>query len=384
MSASAEISLIAALISAACALPGAFLVFRHMSMMTDAITHSILLGIVLAFFQTRDLSSPWLIVGATLMGVFTVWLTEKLADTNLVKEDAAIGVVFSTLFSVAIILIAMNARSVHIDTDSVLLGELAFAPFDRLVLFGRDLGARSLYTSGAVLLINLSVIGIFYKELRLTTFDPAFAAAIGFSPVTVHYVLMLLASMTSVVAFEAVGSVLVVAFMIIPPVTATFLTNNLKAQFALSALIGALSGVFGYAAAVWLGVSIAGCMAVVCGLMFLLAFLFAPKRGMISELIRYWTRKVEFDRFTLLTHLMNHAGSAIEERENSLSSLPLHLGWAPKRVERASKYLLNKGALRSFHEVLFVTDQGKADYLRYCEELFGEAEERLAAALAEG
>ena len=119
MSASAEISLIAALISAACALPGAFLVFRHMSMMTDAITHSILLGIVLAFFQTRDLSSPWLIVGATLMGVFTVWLTEKLADTNLVKEDAAIGVVFSTLFSVAIILIAMNARSVHIDTDSV-------------------------------------------------------------------------------------------------------------------------------------------------------------------------------------------------------------------------------------------------------------------------
>ena len=100
------------------------------------------------------------------MGVFTVWLTKKLADTNLVKEDAAIGVVFSTLFSVAIILIAMNARSVHIDTDSVLLGELAFAPFDRLVLFGRDLGARSLYTSGAVLLINLSIIGIFYKEHR--------------------------------------------------------------------------------------------------------------------------------------------------------------------------------------------------------------------------
>ena len=376
--------MIAALTAAACSLPGAFLVFRRMSMMTDAITHSILLGIVLAFFQTHDLGSPWLIVGATLMGVVTVWLTEKLADTNLVKEDAAIGVVFSTLFSVAIILIAMNARSVHIDTDSVLLGELAFAPFDRLVLFGRDLGARSLYTSGAVLLINLSVIEIFYKELRLTTFDPAFAAAIGFSPAMVHYVLMLLASMTSVVAFEAVGSVLVVAFMIIPPVTATFLTNNLKAQFALSALIGALSGVFGYAAAVWLDVSIAGCMAVVCGLMFLLAFLFAPKRGMISELIRYWTRKTEFDRFTLLTHLMNHAGSAIEERENSLASLPLHLGWSPKRVERASKYLINRGALRSFHGVFFVTDRGKTDYLRYCEELFGEAGGCLPAALVEG
>ena len=91
MSASAEISLIAALISAACALPGAFLVFRHMSMMTDAITHSILLGIVLAFFQTRDLSSPWLIVGATLMGVFTVWLTEKLADSSARDKKATSG-----------------------------------------------------------------------------------------------------------------------------------------------------------------------------------------------------------------------------------------------------------------------------------------------------
>ena len=190
-----------------------------------------------------------------------------------------IGIVYSTLFSVAIILIALNARSVHIDTDSVLLGELAFAPFDRLILFGRDIGARSIYLSGIVLIINLVVIGIFYKELRLTTFDPAFAAAIGFSPFIVHYLLMLLVSMTAVAAFEAVGSVLVVAFMIIPPVTAGFLSDNMKTQFVLSALIGALSGVVGYAAAVKLDVSIAGCMAVVCGLFFMLAFLFAPKRG---------------------------------------------------------------------------------------------------------
>lgn len=375
MSAGLEISLIAALISAACALPGAFLVLRRMSMMTDAITHSILLGIVLAFFRTHDLASPWLIVGATLMGVATVWLTETLTRTRLLKEDAAIGIVFSTLFSVAIILIALNARSVHLDTDSVLLGELAFAPFDRLILFGRDLGARAIYTSGFVLIFNLVVIGIFYKELRLTTFDPPFAAVIGFSPAVVHYLLMLLVSMTSVAAFEAVGSVLVVAFMIIPPVTAGFLSDDLKTQFVLSALIGALSGVVGYAVAVKLDVSIAGCMAVVCGLFFTLAFLFAPKRGLVSERIRYWERKIEFDRFTLLTHLIHHAGSEVETRENSLASLPFHLGWSPRRVERASRYLLERGAVRSFHGIFFVSDQGKAAYADYCRELFGDAAE---------
>ena len=380
MSAGLEISLIAALISAACALPGAFLVFRRMSMMTDAITHSILLGIVLAFFRTRDLTSPWLIVGATLMGVFTVWLTETLTQTRLLKEDAAIGIVYSTLFSVAIILIALNARSVHIDTDSVLLGELAFAPFDRLILFGRDIGARSIYLSGIVLIINLVVIGIFYKELRLTTFDPAFAAAIGFSPFIVHYLLMLLVSMTAVAAFEAVGSVLVVAFMIIPPVTAGFLSDNMKTQFVLSALIGALSGVVGYAAAVKLDVSIAGCMAVVCGLFFMLAFLFAPKRGWVSERARYWARKIEFDRFTLLTHLIHHAGSEIEERENSLASLPHHLGWSPRRVERASRYLIERGTIRSFNGIFFVSDRGKTEYLSYCRELFGDAAENFDSA----
>ena len=372
MNAGVEISLIAALISAACALPGAFLVYRRMSMMTDAITHSILLGIVLAFFRTGDLGSPWLIVGATLMGVVTVWLTETLTETRLLKEDAAIGIVYSTLFSVAIILIALNARSVHIDTDSVLLGELAFAPFDRLILFGRDLGARSIYLSAVVLLINLTVIGVFYKELRLTTFDPAFAAAIGFSPFIVHYLLMLLVSMTAVAAFEAVGSVLVVAFMVIPPVTAGFLTDNMKLQFVLSAVIGAFSGVLGYAAAVRLDVSIAGCMAAVCGLVFLLAFLFAPKRGLVSERIRYWRRKIAFDRFTLLTHLIHHAGSAIEERENSLTSLPQHLGWSPRRVERASRYLIEGGFIRAFNGIFFVSERGRTEYLSYCRALFGE------------
>ena len=293
MTAGVEIQLIAVIVSAACALPGVFLVLRKMSMMSDSITHTILLGIVLAFFLTEDLSSPLLIAGAALMGVATVWLTETLMNTRLMSEDSAVGIVFPLLFSIAIILITRYAGSVHLDTDSVLLGELAFAPFDRLVVFGVDIGAKAIYTSGALLLINVILITVFYKELKIVTFDPMLASLLGFSPGLVHYGLMTLVSLTAVGAFEAVGSVLVVAFMIGPPLTAYLLTDDLKKMLLLSAGFGALSGILGYHAALLPDVSIAGGMAVTTGLIFAVVFIFAPKRGLIGVFIR----KIKRDDF---------------------------------------------------------------------------------------
>ena len=150
-----EIQLIAVIVAVASSLPGVFLVLRKMAMMTDAITHTILLGIVIVFFMTNSLTSPLLIVGAALMGVFTVFLTEVLNSTKLVSEDSAIGVVFPLLFSIAIIIISKYAASVHLDTDAVLLGELAFAPFNRMLVFGKDIGAKAIYSMGTILLINI-------------------------------------------------------------------------------------------------------------------------------------------------------------------------------------------------------------------------------------
>lgn len=281
-----EIQLIAVFVAVACALPGVFLVLRRLSMMSDSITHTILLGIVLAFFATRDLSSPLLMVGAAGMGVLTVWLTELLSKTRLLAQDAAIGIVFPLLFSIAIILISRYAGSLHLDTDAVLLGELAFAPFDRLLVLGTDIGARAIYTTGVLLFLNLAVILLFFKELKLATFDPVLAATLGFSPALLHYGLMTLVSLTAVGAFQAVGSVLVVAFMIAPPATAYLLTDRLRTMLLLSALVGALGSILGCLAAFALDVSIAGSMAVAAGLLFLAAFLFAPRRGMVSLLLR--------------------------------------------------------------------------------------------------
>jgi manganese/zinc/iron transport system permease protein len=268
MSASLEIQLIAALTAAGCAIPGVFLLLRKMSMVSDSITHTILLGIVLAFFAVNDLSSPFLLIGAAIMGPITVWITELLSKTKTVSEDAATGIVFPLLFSIAVILITKYAGTAHLDTDSVLLGELAFAPFDRMVLFGYDLGAKGLYISGCLLIINIVFTSVFYKELQVVSFDPVLAAVMGFSPAVVHYSLMTAASLTAVGAFEAVGSVLVTAFMITPAASAYLLTENLKKMIFIAVGIGLASGILGYHTAVLYDVSIAGCMACWTGVFF--------------------------------------------------------------------------------------------------------------------
>ena len=209
-----EILLIAVVTSVACALPGVFLVLRRLALVSDAITHAILPGIVVAFFLTGSLSSPLLVIAAAATGVLSVALIEALHRTRLVAEDAATGLVFPAFFSVGVVLVSRWAGKVHLDTDSVLLGELAFAPFDRLFVGGVDVGPAALWTMSCILLLNLALIIILTKELKIATLDPALAAVLGFSPAILHYLLMTAVSVTAVGAFSAAGSILVVALMI--------------------------------------------------------------------------------------------------------------------------------------------------------------------------
>ncbi len=359
MSPQLEIQLIAVIVAVACALPGVFLVLRRMSMMSDSITHTILLGIVLGFFVTHDLSSPLLIVGAALMGVVTVWLTEMLSRTRLLAEDAAIGIVFPLLFSIAIILISRFAGSIHLDTDSVLLGELAFAPFDRMVIGGVDIGAKSIYITGVLLLINLTAIIIFFKELKVATFDPMLAAVLGFTPALVHYGLMTLVSLTAVGAFQAVGSILVVAFMVGPPVTAYLLTDDLKQMLLLSGLLGAVNGILGYQTAALLDVSIAGSMAVVTGIVFLLVFIFAPHRGLVSSLLRKRNQRIQFAKINLLLHLHNHEGTDEEASESGINDIQTHLRWDTVFTKNILERLREENCIRFDDGVVKLTDQGR-------------------------
>jgi manganese/zinc/iron transport system permease protein len=329
-----DIQLVAMVTAVACALPGVFLVLRRMAMMSDAISHTVLLGIVLGFFLVGDLNSPLLIVGAAAMGVLTVSLVALLERTRLVKEDAAIGLVFPALFSLAVILISRYAGDVHLDTDAVLTGEIALAPFNRLYIYGYDLGPTGVYLMGVILLLNLLFIVLFYKELKLTTFDAGLAAALGFAPSILHYSLMSLVSITVVGAFDIVGSVLVVALMIAPPATAYLLTDRLPRMIGLSALVGVISAIMGYWIAIAMDASIAGSMAAVAGVLFVLVFLFSPERGMLAIARRRAEQRWLFAQTMLTIHLLNHEGTPEAEQEAQVVHLQEFLRWQPDFAAR--------------------------------------------------
>ncbi len=354
-----EIQLIAAVVAVACALPGVFLVLRKMAMLSDAISHAILFGIVLAFFIVEDITSPLLILGAALTGVLTVSLVEALHKTRLVREDAAIGLVFPVLFSIGVILISRYAGNVHLDTDAVLLGELAFAPFNRLAVFGYDIGPKALYVMGAILLINLAFIILFYKELKIASFDPGLAAAIGFSPTLIHYGLMTLVSLTTVGAFDAVGSILVVALIIAPPATAYLLTDRLSLMLLLSAIIGVASAISGYWMAHFLDVNIAGSMATMCGVIFTLTFAFAPTRGLVAIARRRINQRWEFAQRMLTVHLLHHLGQPEETRECRINTLHEHLKWEKDFARRVTKLAQKQGYVSEKEGLLILTASGK-------------------------
>lgn len=354
-----ELQLIASIVAVACALPGVFLVLRRMSMLSDAITHTVLLGIVLAFFLTGDLTSPLLLAGAALMGIFTVLLVELLFKTRLVKEDAAIGLVFPALFSIAVILISRYSSGVHLDTDAVLMGELAFAPFKRFSPFGFDIGPVSLYLMAGILFLNLAFIALFYKELKLATFDAGLAASLGFAPGILHYGLMTMVSITAVGAFETVGSILVVALMVAPPITAYLLTDNLARMIGLSALIGVVSAISGYWLAFLLDASIAGSMATMAGALFGITFLFAPERGLIAITRRRARQRWEFAQTMLAIHLFQHEGLPEEKQENSLNHLHEHLRWQPDFAVSVVEQAERKGLISRINGNLVLSERGR-------------------------
>ena len=354
-SAQIEIQLIASVVAIACAIPGTFLVLRKMAMISDAISHSILPGIVIGFFITHDLNSPLLILLAALTGIITVVLVEYIQKTGLVKEDTAIGLVFPALFSIGVIMIAKNANDVHLDVDAVLLGELAFAPFDRLLIDGIDFGPKSLWIIGTILLITVTLLIAFFKELKVSTFDKGLAASLGFSPAIIHYGLMSVASVTTVGAFDAVGAILVVALMIAPAATAYLLTKDLKKMLVLAIIFGVFSAISGYWFAHWLDASISGSITTMLGLLFLLVYLFAPNKGVIAVMYREKQQRTEVSLLTFLLHLKNHS----EESERHVNHLQEHINWQKVRARTVLDLALKNNMIKRDKNIISLTEKGE-------------------------
>lgn len=278
------IILTATLVSASCALLGSFLILRKMAMVGDAISHAVLPGIVIAFLLSGSRDSVTMLLGAGIIGIFTTFLIEFFHKKARLQTDASIGVTFTWLFAIGVVMISLFAGKVDLDQDCVLYGEIAYVPLDVIITSGgTNIGPKALYVSGIILIVNLLFVLMFYRKLFLTTFDPAYAQAIGISTALWHYALMGAVSMTTVASFESVGAILVVALLIAPAATAYLLTDNFKIMLLLSCVIGAIASVTGYYLAVWLDGSIAGAIASAAGVLFFIAMLFSPSQGVFMK-----------------------------------------------------------------------------------------------------
>ena len=328
----------------ACAILSPFLVLRKLSMVSDAISHSVLLGIVIAFFIVKDVGSPFLIAGAALFGVITVFVVEFLSGTGLVKNDDAVGIVFPMFFALAVVLITKFARNVHLDTDVVLMGEVIIAPLNRVEFIGMSL-PKALVQMGILLLINLLFVIIFFKELKITTFDRGFATLAGFSSAALFYALMTLSSFTAVTAFDAVGAILVVSFLITPGAAAYLISKDLKVMIAISVGYAVINSIIGYVFSLLMNVSMSGMTAAAAGVTFLLTFLF-NREGLITAIFIRLQRKSELKLGLFLNHIGNHSGKKEESEELGLGSIKNHLKWKQAEVDKIAGRLIKKGFIR--------------------------------------
>ncbi len=273
-----------ALVNISGALLGNYLVLRKMSLMGDAISHAVLPGLAIAFLVTQSRGALPMLAGALLAGLLTILLTETIRRYAGVAEDASIGVVFTSMFALGVVLISRAASQVDLDPGCVLYGILESAALDTHPLFGVEVPYMALHLA----IVTLAVIGfvlLFWKELKLVSFDPALATTLGFRTTLVHYLLMAMVAAFSVVAFEAVGSILVVAMLVAPSATAYLLTDRLKVMALLAPLIGISSAFLGRELAFEFETPVAGAMAVAVGLHFVLAVFFAPRHGLLARKI---------------------------------------------------------------------------------------------------
>ena len=264
-------TLMAFLVTATCGLIGNYLILRRMALVGDAISHSVLPGLAVAYLLTSELTLPVMMLGALGAGLLTTVLIEFIHTRSRIKSDAAIGITFCTLFALGVVLINVFASRVHLDADCVLYGDLSYLSRE-----GDELAPRAVTIMGGVGIAVAILIVVFYKELLVSSFDAMLAASLGFAPKLIHLALMAVLSIVIVSAFESVGAILVIATLILPGATAQLLSTRLPVCLWLSVVHAALSAVLGLHLGLWLNCSIAAAVVVAGMGLFVLAWVFAP------------------------------------------------------------------------------------------------------------
>lgn len=373
----------AALTAMSCAVPGCFLVLRRQSLMGDALSHAVLPGIVLAYLAwnygrhagwlaTADDGTRQLVLffGAAVTGVLCALLTEAVRDIGRVEAGAALGVVFTSLFALGLLLVRLFADQAHVDPGCVLYGNLEMVVAVPFGTTGIPLAAA---TAGAVCLINLLLTAVFFKELQLSSFDPALATSLGIPARLMNYGLMAVTSATVVTAFETVGSVLVLSMLVVPAATALLLTDRLRTVLGLSLVAAAAAALLGHSLArllPWfesavLGMphapdaSTSGLMAVAGGLLFVLAWVFGPRYGVLRtrrDRLRLRQRIIREDLLGRLYRQEEPRPTAIGLTIPEFASDTQH---STAAIRVALDHLIREGLITARGEDYRLTDSGR-------------------------
>jgi manganese/zinc/iron transport system permease protein len=268
------IALTAVFTAVSCALLGAFLVLRKMTMVGDAISHAVLPGIAVAYWLSQSRASLWMFLGAAAVGVLATIIIELLRKKLKVQSDASIGMTFTTLFALGVILITFWSDSVDLDQECVLYGEIAYVPFNTWSFGDLNMGPIALWSSGLLLLAVLIYTLMGFKGLKMSSFNEDYAAVLGISVVAWNLSLMAMVSFATVVSFESVGAILVVALLVVPAATAYLLVEKLHLLLIGAGIIALLAALGGYALSRWMDTSIAGTVATLLGVQFLIVLLY--------------------------------------------------------------------------------------------------------------
>lgn len=285
------------LVALSCGLLGVFLILRKMAMVGDAISHAVLPGIVIAYLVADSRNAIIMLIGAAAFGLLTTFMIEWFYKRARIQADASIGITFTWLFAIGVILVSMYTGNVDLDQECVLYGDISYIPFSLLWIGEQSFGPASVWLQGGNLVLVILGIIFGFRGLFITSFDPGFAGGLGIKTGTWHYLLMGAVSMTVVLSFNAVGAILVVAFLVVPPATAYLLSKELKNMLWLTAAFGIASAIGGFYLAVWWTASISGSMAVAAGALFVLVFIGVRVHG----LLRQKRQKAEFQIETVTT-----------------------------------------------------------------------------------
>lgn len=336
--------------NACCAILGCFLVLRRMSMLGDALSHAVLPGLALAFIVTSSTASVPMFIGAAIFAMLTAGLSRLLHAMGHTTEESGLGIVFTAFFALGILLIQLFAENVHLDRDAVLEGAIEYVTIDTITWMGLDWPA-SLPTTALVLAGVIVWLLLFWKEVKAATFDPTYASAIGLHGQTMLGVLVILVAVCVVAAFKIVGSVLVVAMLVVPAASAQLISHKLRNMLFVSVAFALVSTALGYWAARSLNTSAAGMMAVMSGLGYLLALLFSPTQGLIFTRLQQRNLQEQIHTEDILGTLYRHQeqgddGSSLSPARMKELAGPACRPAVIRRLEKAG--LLRRTASENF------------------------------------